>query len=150
MANIWTWINKVIHFAWIYSLQTLSTHWMMCSCYLFYEEVDRSTLHLNASSLTYMFSFNGLLFCTVVSCMGYCVHFVQVQYLYLPPDWLSSPGAKIVHEYGRFPVRNYGSIDRDHLIVTIWLWSFPHSEYGLRSASSSVFLLSPSLIWIKD
>ncbi len=60
----------------------------------------------------------------VVPCMGQYVHFVQVCE---SSSWLVLFSCcSIVHEYRKFPVRNPGSIDHDHLIVIISsLWIRP-------------------------
>ncbi len=62
---------------------------------------------------------NWLFLFTAVLCIGQLVRTLTGVFFLI--GW-------IFHEYRKYPERNPGSF---YFTVTIWWWSYPHSEYGL-------------------
>ncbi len=109
----------------------------MCKCKLFYEKGELSTVHciFILQVIPFMFSLNGLLYRNCLRTMlgpvcTFCTGSEYVNVFFLI-GWVLL--LQIVHEYGKFSVRNPRSIDHDHLIVIISsLWIRPQ---GIKTAS---------------
>ncbi len=67
---------------------------------------------------------NGLLRFAVVPCIGQLARTLTGVFFLI--GWIYMP--QFFQKYGKYPAKNPGSC---YFIVTIWWWSFPHSEYGL-------------------